>query len=218
MTLKLCTVAASLILLVQPMFSQKVKLAKISLGMTEAEVKEALAPSTPHYIDQTSTPKLRSLVAETAEESFAFTFIEGHVAAYSLMHVLPAGQQPFLAPGQEPTVKVLRDLVIGQTWKPASVDKGDTSWFSDAAGSPLLDATTCMPQSSQAWQPLGTVKGATMKTTEGLMRPSLVKYPANCGVTIHLHEAPAANDNDRVSAVQIQVLDTRVLNQFLAKQ
>jgi hypothetical protein len=57
--------------------------------------------------------------------------VSSRVAAFSLMHILPSGQQPFLAAGQEPTEKVLRDLITGQTWKPAAIQQGDTFWATD---------------------------------------------------------------------------------------
>jgi len=49
------------------------------------------------------------------------------------------------------------------------------------------------------------------------MKPSLESYPLSCGVSIHLNEAPAENENDRVTSVQIQVLDFKAMNAFLAK-
>ena len=116
---------ASLLLLSAPSFAQKVKLAKVALGMSETEVKAALGSSSPHYIDQPSAnPELHLLIAETADESFGFTFINDHVAAFSLMHVLSAGQQPFLKPGQEPTTAWFASRASGVkrgTWLRKSV-------------------------------------------------------------------------------------------------
>ena len=57
--------AASVIFLTQPLWAQNVKLAKIALGMDEADVKTALASNSPVYIDQPSaSPDLHYLVAE----------------------------------------------------------------------------------------------------------------------------------------------------------
>jgi hypothetical protein len=100
------------------------------------------------------SPDLHYLVAEAEGESFAFTFIDGRVAAFSLMHILPPGQQPFLPSGQEPTVNTLRNLVIRQTWTPAEIKKGDTLWMSDASGEPLSDTLKCVPKSGNGWLPL----------------------------------------------------------------
>jgi len=102
---KIKFLAAGLILLAQPAVSQTVKLANVALGMNEAEVKTALAKSPLTYVSQPSeVADLNYLVAESEEESFAFMFIDGRVAAFALSHILPPGQQPFLPQGQEPTV------------------------------------------------------------------------------------------------------------------
>lgn len=211
--------AVVLLLLSQPAFTQKVKLANVALGMSEAEVKAALESSSPRYLNQPSTiPALHYLVAETEAESFAFTFMDGHVAAFSLMHFISPGQQTFLPAGQQPSVKILRELVVGQTWTPATIQKGNTYWGSDAAGAPLTGASACTPKAGEAWLPFGRVSGATSKATAGLMKPSLAPYPANCGVTIRLNETPAASESDRVTEVRIQVLDVKAVNEFVAKQ
>jgi hypothetical protein len=215
--------AATLIFLAPAAFSQNVKLANVSLGMTEADVKAALASSTPSFHPQTSNfADLSYMVAETSGENYAFTFIEGHVAAFSIMHVLPPGQQAFLPQGQEPTVATLRNLIIKRTWEPAAIRKGDTLWLSDAVGAPLSDPSQCNPISGEEWLPFGPIQSSKPgetepKSTEGLMKPSLVHYPAICGVSIHLKMAPAESENDRVSTVRIQVLDIKTLNAFLVK-
>ena len=106
--------------------------------MSETEVKTALASTAPFYINQASDyPDMHYLVAETEAESYAFTLIDGKVAAFSVMHILPPGQLPFLPPGQQPTVSILRGLITKQTWTPAEINKGDTWWFSDVSGAPL---------------------------------------------------------------------------------
>lgn len=122
--------AAGLILLAHPIFSQDVKLANVALGMNEAEVKAALVSSAPYYINQDSdSPDLHYLVAAAEAESFTFTLIDGRVAAFSVTHILP--------PGQQPTVAILRNLITKLTWIPAEIKKGDTLWLSDATGAPL---------------------------------------------------------------------------------
>src|SRR5277367_2634983 len=132
---KLQLVAAGLSLLAQPLLAQKVKLADIALGMKDAEVKAALASNAPFYVDQPSAyPDMHYLVAETDSESYVFMFIDGKAAAFSVVHLLPPGQLPFLPPGQQPTVSILRGLIAKQTWAPAEINKGDTWWFSDATG------------------------------------------------------------------------------------
>jgi uncharacterized protein YbjT (DUF2867 family) len=83
---------AGLIVLAQPLLAQNVKLANIALGMSETEVKTALASSAPFYINQASDyPDMHYLVAETDAESYAFTIIEDKVAAFSVVHILPPG-------------------------------------------------------------------------------------------------------------------------------
>jgi hypothetical protein len=215
--------SAALIFLAQTAISQNVKLANVSLGMSEDEVKAALVSSAPSYHPQASGfAELSYLVVETSGELYAFTFIEGHVAAFSLMHILPPGQQTFLPPGQEPTVSTLRNLVIKRTWAPAAIRKGDTLWLSDATGTPISDASQCNPKSGEEWLPFGPVQSSkpgqsAPKSTEGLMKPSLASYPSSCGVSIHLKLTPSENENDRVSTVRIQVLDMKAMNAFLAK-
>jgi len=213
--------AVSLILLAQSALSQNVKLAKIALGMNETEVKTALASSAPFYINQPSdSPYLYYLVAETEPESFAFTFIDGRVAAFSVMHILPPGQLPFLAPGQQPTVSILRNLITKQIWEPAEMNKGNTLWFSDASGAPLANAVQCRPESGEAWLPFGPVPGAKpgdapAKSPADLMKPSLTSYPSNCGVSIHLNQTPADSEDSVVTSVRYQVLDIKAMNAFL---
>ena len=215
--------AAALIVMVQPMWSQNVKLAKIALGMDEAEVKTALASNSPIYIHQASdSPDLYYLVAGAETESFAFTFIDGKVVAFSVTHLLPPGQQPFLPAGQQPTVAILRSLITKQTWTPAEIKMGDTWWFSDATGAPLSNATQCAPAAGEAWLPFGPISSAkpgepSAPSTTGLMKPSLVAYPSNCGASIHLNEAPAETEDSVVTTVQYQVLDIKAMNAFLAK-
>ncbi len=63
--------------------------------MTEADVREALAPAGMEYVQQASSyPELQYLVAAKADESYAFTFLDGRVVAYSIVHILPAANQP----------------------------------------------------------------------------------------------------------------------------
>jgi hypothetical protein len=215
--------ADCLILLTQVALSQNVKLAKIALGMNETEVKAALASSAPFYINQPSdSPELYYLVAEAETESFVFRLINGRVAAFSVVHILPPGQLPFLAPGQQPTVSTLRNLITKQTCAPAEINKGDTLWFSDASGAQLANALQCRPESGEAWLPFGTVPGAKpgeppAKSTAGLMKPSLTSYSLNCGVSIHLNETPAESEDSVVSSVRYQVLDIKAMNAFLRK-
>ncbi|MFY9646812.1 MAG: hypothetical protein WAK29_16645 [Terriglobales bacterium] len=215
--------AAGLILLTQSALSQNVKLAKIALGMNESEVKTALAASAPFYVNQPSeSPDLYYLVAETETESYAFTLIDGTVAAFSVMHILPPGQLPFLPAGQQPTVSILRSLITKQTWAPAEINKGDTLWFRDASGVPLSNALPCRPESGEAWLPFGPVPGVKpgdppAQSTAGLMKPSLTPYPSTCGVSIHLNQTPADSEDSVVTSVRYQVLDLKAMNAFLAK-
>ena len=215
--------AAGLIFLTQSAPSQNVKPAKIALGMNETELKTALASSAPLYINQPSdSPDLYHLVAETETESFAFTLIDGRVAAFSVMHILPPGQLPFLPPGQQPTVSILRSLITKQAWAPAEINKGDALWFSDASGAPLSNALQCRPESGEAWLPFGRVPCAKpgdppAKSTAGLMKPSLTSYPSNCGVSIHLNQTPADREDSVVTSVRYQVLDIKAMNAFLRK-
>src|SRR5271170_5784389 len=185
---KLQLVAAGLIIFAQSILAQNVKLANIALGMKDAEVKAALASNAPFYVDQPSGyADMHYLVAETDSESYVFMFIDGKAAAFSVVHLLPPGQLPFLPPGQEPTVSILRSLIAKQTWAPAEINKGDTWWFSDATGAPLSGASQCHPQSGEAWLPAGPIPSAKPgeapeRPTEGLMKPSVASYPSNCGV------------------------------------
>jgi hypothetical protein len=214
---------AGLIVFAQPVLAQNVKLANIALGMSETEVKTALTSNAPVYFNQASDyPDMRFLIAETVMESYAFTLIDGKVAAFSVMHILPPGQLPFLPPGQQPTVPILRGLITKQTWTPAEINKGDTWWFSDATGAPLSDPSKCRPESSEAWSPFGPVASANpgeraVKSTEGLMKPSVTSYPSNCGVSIHLNQTPAESENSVVTSVRYQVLDIKAMNAFRAK-
>jgi hypothetical protein len=138
------------------------------------------------------------------------------------VHILPTGQLPFLAPGQQPTVAVLRGLITKQTWTPAEISKGDAFWFSDASGAPLSDAAQCRPLSGEAWLPFGPVAHENQsdlpaKSTEDLMKPSTSAYGADCGVSIHLNQTPAESEDSVVTSVRYQVLDIRAMNAFLAK-
>lgn len=212
-----------ILMLVQPASAQNVKLAKIALGMSEAEVRTALAANAPVYVSLPSdSTDLSYLVAETEAESYAFTWIEGRLEAFSVVHILPPGQQPFLPAGQRPTVSILRGLISKQTRTPAEIRKGDTWWFSDISGAPLADASRCRPQLGVAWLPLGPVVAAQSgapapESTAGLMKPSLVAYPSHCGVSIHLNQTPAESEDSVVTAVRYQVLDIKALNAYLAK-
>jgi hypothetical protein len=214
---------ASLIVFAQPVLGQNLKLANIALGMSEAEVKAALRSTAPFYTNQASDyTDMRYLVAETEMESYVFTLIDGKVAAFSVTHILPPGQLPFLPPGQQPTVSILRGLITKQTWTPAEINHGDTWWFSDAAGSPLPNALQCRPESREAWLPFGPMPGAKpgeppAKSTEGLMRPSFTGYPSNCGVSIHLNQTPAESEDSEVTSVRYQVLGIKAMNAFRAK-
>src|SRR5271168_4540440 len=151
---KLQLITAGLSLLAPPLLAQNVKLANIALGMSESEVKTALSSNAPSYLEQPSAyPDMRYLVVETEAESYVFAFIDGKAAAFSVVHLLPPGQLPFLPPGQQPTVSILRGLIAKQTWAPAEINKGDTWWFSDATGAPLSGASQCHPKSGEAWLP-----------------------------------------------------------------
>ncbi len=214
---------AGLILLAQSALSQNVKLAGIALGMSEIEVKAALASGTPFYFTQASQYQdLHYLVAEAEPESYAFTLIDDKVVAFSVVHFLPPGQLPFLPPGQQPTVSILRGLISKQTWAPAEINKGDTLWFSDASGAPLSSALQCRPESGEAWRPFGPVPGreqgeAPTTSTADLMKPSFAAYPSNCGVSIHLNQTPAESEDSIVTSVRYQVLDIKAMNAFLAR-
>jgi len=214
---------AGLIVFAQPVLAQSVKLANIALGMSETDVKIALTSTAPFYVNQASDyPDMHYLVAETEMESHIFTLIDDKVVAFSVTHILPPGQLPFLSPGQQPTVSILRGLISKQTWTPAEINKGDTLWFSDTSGAPLSNAIQCKPQSGEAWLPFGPVPSAKpgerpAKSTEGLMKPLLTLYPSNCGVSIHLNQTPAESEDSVVASVQYQVLDIKTMNAFLAK-
>lgn len=209
--------------LVQLACAQNVKLANVATGMTEAEVRQALASNSPVYMQQASEfSDLYYLIAETDAESFAFTIIEGRVAAFSLTHILPPGQQSFLPQGQDPTVSTLRNLISKRTWEPAEIRRGDTLWLSNAAGMPTSDAAQCRQKHGEEWMPMGTIAASgpgreVPKSTAGLMKPSLVSYPSACAMSIHLKMTPDESDSDRVSIVHMQVLDMRMMNAFLTK-
>jgi hypothetical protein len=224
--MKMCKpqlVIAGLFILAQGLLAQNVKLANLSLGMSESEVKTALALNAPFYVSQASDyPDMHYLVAETEAESYVFTFIGDKAAGFSVVHALPSGQLPFLPPGQQPTVSVLRGLITKQTWTPAKINKGDTWWFSDATGVPLSDNIQCKPESSEPWLRFGPVTSANpgeraVKSTEGLMKPSVTSYPSNCGVSIHLNLTPAESEDSVVTSVRYQVLDIKAMNAFRAK-
>lgn len=216
-------IIAALIAFCSIVEAQNVKLAKIALGMSEAEVKTALDADAPFYFNQASdNPDMDYLVAEAPMESYAFTLIDGKVAAFSVMHILPPGQLPFLPAGQQPTVSILRGLITKQTWAPAEINKGDAWWLSDASGAPLSNTLQCRPDSAVAWLPFGPVPGAKpgeapAKSTDGLMKPSPSSYPSNCGVSIHLDQRPAESEDSVVTSVRYQVLDIKTMNAFLAK-
>jgi hypothetical protein len=224
--MKICKsqlVIGGLIVSAQPLLAQNAKLANIALGMTETEVKTVLASNAPLYANQASDyPEMHYLLAETEAESYAFTFINGKAAGFSVVHVLPPGQLPFLPPGQQPTVSILRGLITKHTWTPAASSKGDTWWFSDAAGSPLSNTIQCKPESGEPWLPFGPLASETpgeraVKSTEGLMKPSVTSYPSNCGVSIHLNQTPAESEDSVVTSVRYQVLDIKAINAFRAK-
>lgn len=220
---KLQLVIIGLFILAQALLAQNVKLANIAIGMAETEVKTALASNNPFYATQVSEyPEIHYLVAETEAESYVFTFINGKAAGFSVVHVMPSGQLPFLPPGQQPTVSILRGLMTKQTWTPAKINEGDTWWFSDATGAPLSDPSQCRPESNEAWLPFGSVASADqgnrpVKSTEGLMRPSVTSYPSNCGVSIHLNQTPAESEDSVVTSVRYEVLDIKAMNAFRAK-
>ncbi|MGA2890938.1 MAG: hypothetical protein ABSE51_23190 [Terracidiphilus sp.] len=224
--MKMCKaqlVIAGLFVSAQALLAQNVKLANIALGMTETEVKTALASNAPFYANQVSDyPDMHYLVAETELESYVFTFIDGKTAALSVVHILPPEQLPFLPPGQQPTVSILRVLITKQTWTPAEINRGDTWWFSDASGAPLSSTEQCRPESGVAWLPFGPVPGAKpgeppAKSAKGLMKPSSTLYPSNCGVSIHLNLTPAESEDSVATSVRYQVLDIKAMNAFLAK-
>ena len=224
--MKMCKsqlVIAGLCILAQALLAQSVKLANISLGMTETEVKTALASNAPFYVNRASDyPDMHYLVAETEAESYVFTFIDDEAAGFSVVHALPPGQLPFLPPGKQPTVSVLRGLITKQTWAPAKINKGDTWWFSDASGVPLSDDIQCKPRSGEPWLPFGPGTSTNpgeraVKSTEGLMKPSVTSYPLNCGVSIHLNLTPAESEKSVVTSVRYQVLDITAMNAFRAK-
>jgi hypothetical protein len=220
---QLLLLLVGLVVFAQTVPGQNVKLANIALGMNETEVKTALTSNSPVYANQASGyPEMRYLVAWTETESYAFTIVEDKVAAFSVVHILPPGQLPFLPPGQKPTVSILRSLITKQTWMPAEINKGDTWWFSDASGAQLLNTLQCKPKSGEDWLPFGLVasdnlSGTPAKSTEGLVKPSTSSYPANCGVSIHLNQTPAESENSVVTSVRYQVLDIKAMNAFLAK-
>jgi len=214
---------AGLIIFAQPVLAQNVKLANIALGMSEEEVKTALDSSAPFYVNQASDyPDMHYLVAETEMESHVLTLIDDKVVAFSVTHILPPGQLPFLPPGQQPTVSILRGLITKQTWNPSEINKGDTLWLSDASGAPLSNALQCRPESGEAWLPIGAVPSAKpgerpARSTEGLMKPSVTSYPSNCGVSIHLNQTSAESEDSVVTSVRYQVLDIKAINALLAR-
>ena len=91
--MKICKsllVIACLCTWTQALPAQNVKLANISLGMTETEVKKALASNAPFYVHKASDyPDMNYLAAETEAESYVFTFIDDKAAGFSVVHALP---------------------------------------------------------------------------------------------------------------------------------
>ena len=55
------------------------------------------------------------------------------------------------------------------------------------------------------------------RSTDGLVKPSLLPYPQNCGVSIHLNQTPAEGDDSLVTSVRYQVLDIKMMNAFVAR-
>ena len=191
--------------------AQQVKLAKVALGMNEAEVKEALAPSGQTFLElDSSSPQLRYLVAAKADESYAFTLVDGKVAAYSIVHMLPEDKQP--------TVKAIRDSITRQTWAPVRAAGTETFWVSHADGTPGSDCAQCSPAPAGSWMALeagAASKLASYPSASGLLRPALVPYPSGCGVSIHMTEQSAGGDADPVSSVSLQVLDLKVISAYV---
>ncbi len=206
--------AACIALISFPGFSQNVKLAKVALGMTEAEVRGALAPAGMTYVQQASSyPELRYLIAAKDEESYAFSLLDGRVAAYSVLHILPTVNPP--------TVKAVRNSITKQTWAPVRASGRDTYWLSDADGAPVADEARCSPAPAGGWvaydaSGLSSTVSA-YRSIGGVMKPSVMQYPAGCGVSIHMDEESAGGDRDPVSSVSLQVLNLRAMSVFAAK-
>lgn len=190
--------------------SQQVKLAKVALGMTEAEVKEALAAGGQVFSEQASAfPRLRYVTAVKPDESYAFTLVDGKVAAYSVVHILSEGKQP--------PVKTVRDSITRQTWTPAYASGTETLWVSNVDGTPSSDLKQCSPAPAGGWTALDAQtanKLSNYPSAAGLLNPAFATYPSTCGVSIHMTEQSAGGDSDLVSSVSLQVLDLKTISAF----
>jgi hypothetical protein len=112
--------------------AQKFELAKISLGMSEQDVKTALGPGY-QFLQETAQgfPNLLYVYAGNGSQRSAYTFalIDGKVQAFQAIKRFPEGQYPL--------IETVRKSVADKLWQPEKPN--GSTWLSDSAGRPLAD-------------------------------------------------------------------------------
>ncbi len=201
----------------QPAHSQSFTLAKMSLGMSNSQVKATLGNSY-RYIPQVSaTDDLKLLAAVGKTDAYSFAFVNGNLAFFSYTRIFTRSIEP-----------QRNDLIAdvnASLWRPWSDGRGGL-WVSTSTGQPastLQDFSNTSERASRACLRVEGEPYGGKYTDENplligeLMRPRVVDTGAGCGVTIGMTTYNEDATEDKVvSRVSLVVRDNRPFHQLVS--
>jgi|GEM_PF-3675511 len=182
------------------------QLAKLSLGMSEAEAKQALGAGYRFQPgDGGRFKNLSFLLAADSSNVYGMTFFDHFLRAFTY--------KKSFAPGAQPLAMNLINNLTAKTWLPlvggtASV----TAWSTDASGIPITVATqTAHPNCGVVRQDSAHAPAPFA----GATNVSLVDTGAKCGVTVRLQLTQGA-DRSMVRDMALLVVDYRPIHALVS--
>lgn len=191
------------------------ELARVALGMTVAQVREALGTGF-QYSAQVDAryPGLSFLTAWGVDSSYAVTLVDDQVAGFGYARDFPQGARPLES-----------NVIAGITakaWQPIAVRPGFSAlWIADTAGRPQLRPngdSSIHPCARLATGGAGPLPEALER--DGQRHPTADRivpgdFPGDCGVTIASRFNRPSPNNGEVESIRVNVGNDVVLRRFM---
>lgn len=202
-------------------FGQQVKLAKVTLGTSQDQVKQDLGQEYhtlvgPYMKNLTSVTQM--LVGD-ATDGYWLLFHQNHLVALYYHKQFP--------PGQEPLVKVLEQSITDKTWPASHAKLSDYDptivWQTDAGGHPSTkpDQITAACSYAIPWTTASLSSAAGLATGPGgktsilnLDHLTIKKYDPRCGVSIQMHPGFQGSP-DVAHFVDFSMVDEKAMNRLV---
>ena len=189
-----------------PQEIEHLEIAKLSLGMSVDEVKQALGSG---YRFHPGTggkyANLSFLLAADPSSNYGMTFFDNALRAFTYRKTF--------APGTQPLVINLINGVTEKTWLPlAGSSVAASSWTSDASGVPVTIQTQNAYPNCEVVREDATGAPDPFRNTSTI---SLLDTGPRCGVTVKLHLSQA-DDKAMAKTMQLMVVDYRPIHALVS--